>query len=154
MKDEIMSDVANERRGDSAGRRESDFHKCVFHHDFEKTVNSDKAHVLNCLVAVKDRIKLLEIKIGGTVSVKVAAIITTVAMGFLIAFISTCFAIIPSVWDGFKNDLRDMNTLIIGLEHRIDALQNEQIKIATKQDGMINSIDFMKRQERSKAPEN
>ena len=135
-----------ERRGENGGRRESDLHKCVFHSDFEKRVDSNKTHILNCLIAIKDRIKILEEKMSGTVSVKIAAIITTVAMGFLIVFIGACFALIPPLWQGLKDDLRDMNYIIIGVEHRIDAIQTEQAKTSTKQDNIIEVMGSLKNQ--------
>jgi len=133
-----------ERRSGDPGRRELDSHKCVFHADFEKTHDDQRTHVLNCLIAIKDRIKILEEKISGTISVKVAAIITTIAMGFLIVFIGACFAMIPPLWQGLRNDLRDLNTAIIGLEHRTDAIQTDQAKIATKQDYIIKAADDLK----------
>lgn len=125
----ILNGIINDRRENIPGRREKDGHVCVFHDDF-KTQN------LNCLIAIKDRIKMLEDKMSGTVTVKIAGIITTVAMGFLILFIGAAF----SMMRDFSIDVENTLYKIDRLEEKQDNLLESNAIMSTKQQGVIETI--------------
>ena len=123
----------DDRRGEKSGRRDSDSHTCVFHQDM-------KDQTANCFIAVMDRVKTLEVKMSGIVTVKIAGIITTVAMGFLILFIGAAFNMMRDL----RMDVRSVNEISQKIEERFDTLNNEQIRIGSKQENVLLIIAELK----------
>jgi len=135
-----MTDIETiNRRGGSPGRRDADSHTCVFHQDFKDQQAESKTQTLNCLIAIKDRIKILESKMGSTINVKIAGIITSVAMGFVILFVGAAFNMMRDL----RSDLKSENNSISYLENRTDKISDELTRQGTIQGSVLKIIAEM-----------
>jgi len=133
-----MTDIdAINRRGGSPGRRDADSHTCVFHQDFKEQQAESKTQTLNCLIAIKDRIKILESKIGGSLNIRVAGIITSVFMGFILLFTGAAFKMARDL----RTDIKSSSETVASMESRIDKMMMEQMRISTIQQHVLTVIE-------------